>query len=280
MPYAKSGGHRIYFETFGQEEDPPIILIQGFAAQMIAWHRAFYEKLVHRGMRVILFDNRDVGLSDKMGGPNDPGAQYTVEDMVNDVVSVLDTLDIKSANVAGASMGGLIAQFMAINHPERVRSLSLIYTSPSLEYATDEVKESLKPLELMKRTTRAEAIELLYEELWARRSPRYAFEEEWCRALAERSYDRCYAPEGVARQAAAVGRAGDPLPALRQLDTPTAVIHGRADPMVKFEGGVAVALALKNAEMHIYFGMGHELPVLLFDEIANIIARTVARGGS
>ena len=278
MPYTISGDYPIYFETFGREGDPPTIFIQAFAGQMIAWRKELYEKLIQHGMQIILFDNRDVGLSGKTGGQNDYDAQYSPEDMVDDAIRVLDTLGIASANVVGASMGGLIAQLMAIKHTERVRSLSVIYAAPSLEYATEHVRNSLNPLELMKRTTREEAIELIYAEAWNSRSTHYAFDEEWHRALAERSYDRCYSPDGAARQAAAMARAGNLVSELRKLSTPASVIHGRADPMVKFEGGIEIARALKNAELHLYFGMGHELPVPLFDEFVNIIARTVARG--
>jgi pimeloyl-ACP methyl ester carboxylesterase len=275
MPYSLVNGVSIYYETVGDGE--PTIFIGGFSAQLIAWHQEFCQKLVDRGLFVIRLDNRDVGLSQKFGGPADAQANYTLTEMADDVFGVLDTLGFASAHVVGQSMGGMIAQVMAIARPERVRSLSLIYTLPGMEYLTDEAKEHLGSGQIVRYATRAEVIEASVAQEKKCSSTEYAFDEEWIRALAGLSYDRCYAPDGVARQASAVRSSGNRLENLKSLGMPVAIVHGRADRLVRAEASVEMARAMKNAELHLYSGMGHELVRSLWDEVANIVARTVAR---
>ena len=133
MPFCDAAGVEIYYETSGPADGAPLLLIEGFTAHLIGWHDEFCAKFIDRGLRVIRLDNRDVGLSQKMGGPQDLDAGYTLSDMARDAVGVLDALGLASAHVVGQSMGGMIAQVLAVEHCARVRSLSLFYTAPAIE---------------------------------------------------------------------------------------------------------------------------------------------------
>jgi pimeloyl-ACP methyl ester carboxylesterase len=278
MPFSTVNGSKIYYETLGPISGPPLVFIEGLSAQLIGWRDEFCKKFVERGMRVIRLDNRDVGMSDKFGGPEDLDGGYTLCDMAADVIGVLDTLGLESAHVVGQSLGGIIAQTMAIERSHRVRSLSLFYTIPALAgYFTDDAKSRLYANRVERCSSREAAIEAFLTQERICGSSGYRFDEEWIRTLAARSYDRCYCPEGALRQAAALRRGGDRLEALRKLELPAAVIHGRADRLLKVEGGLDIGSALRNAEVHLYPGMGHQLVQPLWDEFVSIVARTIAR---
>ena len=277
MNYTNGPGAKICYETMGPADGMPVLLIQGYSAQMIGWRDGFCRKLVERGLRVIRFDNRDVGLSDKFGGPDDLDGGYTLADMAADSFRVLDALDLPAAHIVGQSMGGMIAQIMADTRPERVRSLSLIYTAPGLvqRHFVPPLDSSAPPPP--SRLTREDAIEAYFTQEQMVGSPAYPFDTAWIRELGGLCYDRCYAPEGVSRQWRAMMRSPASFADLERLRMPAAVIHGRADGLVKVAAGLELGARIAQAEVHLYPGMGHEIVEPLWDEFANIIQRTVLR---
>ena len=295
MPMTK-GEVQIYYETRGPDDGVPLLLIQGYTWQMIGWREAFCQEFVDRGAYVILFDNRDVGLSQKFGGPadlardfgrlmtllqtGDPSGGYTLEDMARDGFSVLDALGLASAHIAGASMGGMIAQTMALLHPSRVRSLNLIYTAPALDQARYFVPpETLEdPTAMGRRHDRETAIEEFVKRERLSASTAYPYDEDWVRELGVRTYDRCYAPEGVVRQLAAMIGWRPTPEALGDLGMPSTIIHGRADRRIKVDAALELGRLLKTSEMHIYPGLGHEIPQQVWSDFAATIMRTAARG--
>lgn len=278
MPHTENGAPRIYFETRGDPGNPPLVLIEGLGAQMIGWPEGFLNRLVDRGLYVITLDNRDVGLSEMMSAPDDVTVAYTLSDMAGDVCRVLDTLGIDAAHIAGQSMGGAIAQTLGIEMPARVLSLTLIYTAPVFDanFVTEEAlgrKDLLPPADL----SRAEAIAAFVDSQRPCASTAYAFDEARVADLGARSFDRAFRPDGIARQTSAVISSLDRRPALANVTVPTAIIHGRADRLVKEEASIAMAAIIKGAELHLYPGMGHVVAEPLWDDFVAIIARTVGR---
>lgn len=269
----------LYYETSGDAGGEPVVLIAGSAAQLIWWRDGFVQALVDRGLFVIRFDNRDTGLSDRMGGPGDLGPCYTLDDLGADVCRVLDALELRSAHVIGQSLGGGIAQAMALNAPDRVRSLTLFYTMPHLaaEFLTETLLASAALPDPDASLTRDAAIAYLDAQGRATASTLYPFDEAWNHAQSCRHYDRGWCPEGVIRQSAVMLGWVDRGDALSALAIPAAIIHGRADHAIRPEGGIALARTIPDSELHLYPGMGHEIPQALWDEFATIIARTVAR---
>jgi pimeloyl-ACP methyl ester carboxylesterase len=200
--------------------------------------------------------------------------------MAGDVFAVLDELGLASAHIVGQSLGGMIAQVMAITQPERMRSMTLFYTAPAASdrYRSHDIAAMLAqhqsaPVE----TTREQAIEDMVTGQRFSSSPAYAFEEAWIRELAGYRFDRCHCPDGPLRQYTAAARAPDRLQALESVETPTAIIHGRADRLIKFEASLDMAKAIKNAELHIFPGLGHEIARPLWPEFLRIITRTAER---
>ena len=282
MPFTNSDGPAIYFETTGDPTHQPIVLIAGASAQLIWWRDEFVQRLLDQGLFVIRLDNRDVGLSTKIGGPDDTAYAYSVRDMADDVCRVLDALGIASAHIVGQSLGGIISQVMAISRPDRVRSMVLFYTVPAfaLEYLTDDILKTAQNIDTAgsgAATTREETIEAFFNRELDTRSTAYPFDEVWMREYVTRCVDRGYCPGGIARQAAAAMAMGDLRPDLKTLSLPTAVIHGRDDRLLKVDGGFDIGRLVPNAELHIYPGMGHEFPKPLWDEFVNIIVRTTIR---
>lgn len=277
MPVTK-GDVQIYYETRGPSDGVPVLLIQGFTWQMIGWREGFCQAFVDRGALVVLYDNRDVGLSQKFGGPDDHDGGYSLHDMANDGLAVLDDLGLAGAHVAGASMGGMIAQTMALSQPSRVRSLNLIYTAPSLDMSWFVQPDTPDDPALMaRRFERKEAIDRFVEREQASASNAYPYDTDWVRELGTRFYDRCYAPEGHLRQLMGMTRWNAAPEALAGLGMPSSIIHGRADGRIKIEAALELGRLLKTSEMHIYPGLGHEIPEPLWDDFAALIMRTAAR---
>jgi pimeloyl-ACP methyl ester carboxylesterase len=281
MPYTQGEGPRIYFEPNGPIGDDPIILLEGMGAQMIGWRQGFVDRLAAQGLSVILMDNRDVGMSDKLGGRRDTAACYTVSDMAADVCRVLDTLGLASAHIVGQSMGGIIAQSMAIHHPERVRSLTLFYTAPAFDAAL------LRP-DFAKRLAagvprlpfpipRWLMVRMFIDDARRCFSPAYPPDEAWVRELVHKSYARGFRLDGVARQMAAVKSGVDHRAMLGRITAPTAIIHGRADHAIKAEAAIELAQGITDSSLHIYPGMGHAVAEPLWPEFAAIIARNARR---
>src|SRR3989454_463405 len=294
MTTARANGIEIAYETFGTPEGRPLLLIMGLAAQMILWDDDFCAALASRGHRVIRFDNRDVGLSTKCDWAGMPDAAaamqaaflgqrvdapYTLWDMAADAVGLLDALGIAAAHVVGASMGGMIAQAMAIAHPARVLSLTSIMSSTGDRSLPPARPEAAAVLLLPVVAGRAANVERAVHVFRTIGSPGFPFDEPRVRELAARSYDRCFHPAGAARQLVAILASGSRKEALGAVAVPTLVIHGRDDPLIPVEAGLATARAVRGAELLVIDGMGHDLPRAVWPSIVDRISAPAARAG-
>jgi pimeloyl-ACP methyl ester carboxylesterase len=279
---AKVGDIEIAYDTFGDPSDPPMLLIMGLGAQMIRWDDVFCEQLASRGRWVIRFDNRDVGLStkfDNAGVPNVIGLMqgeavevpYKLKDMAEDAIGLLDTLGIESADVVGASMGGMIAQTMAIHFPERVRTLTSIMSSTGNPNLPQPTPEAMSVLLTPPVSSRDEYIKNSIEAARVLHGSKYPLNEEYIRNYSEHSFDRCYNPAGVARQFGAIIASGSRQEALKNVKIPTLVIHGDADPLVSIEGGKDTANSILGAKLLIIEGMGHSIPIEAVPQILQAI---------
>jgi pimeloyl-ACP methyl ester carboxylesterase len=292
MPKASSNGIQLEFETFGNASDRPVLLIMGLGGQMILWDEAFCQQLADRGHYVIRYDNRDVGLSTKFEEHGTPNAlammmeaaqgkpievPYTLEDMADDAVGLLDALAIERAHVVGASMGGMIAQVVAIRHTSRVRSLTSIMSTTANRDLPPPSAEATAKLMREPATDRESYIDGVVETFQVIGSPGFTMDIERSRERAGRAYDRCFLPSGQTRQLAAILAAENRVPALQQLELPTLVIHGAADPLVPVEGGRDTAQAVPGAEWLCIDGMGHDLPVDLHGKIVDSISALTGR---
>jgi pimeloyl-ACP methyl ester carboxylesterase len=281
---ARSGELDIYFEDMGDPNDPAVLLIMGLGAQLLLWRKEFCEKLVDQGLRVIRYDNRDVGLSTKVtgqhtGAPLAPRmvrsfmglrspAVYTLEDVADDAAALLDHLGIDKAHIVGASMGGMIAQVFAARHKVRTKTLGVIFSSNNQPLLPPPApKQLLAILQRPKDATREAIIENAIRVSRIIGSPGYPAPEDRIRAEAIEGYDRSYYPAGIGRHFAAIMGSGSLLRYDRQISAPTIVIHGKADKLMRPFGGRAVARAIKGARLVLFDGMGHELPRELWDDI-------------
>jgi pimeloyl-ACP methyl ester carboxylesterase len=284
------GDVELCYETFGDPGDPAMLLVMGLATQMLAWHEEFCEELAGRGFHVIRFDNRDVGRSQAMKGPvptlrqlltrDRRAAAYTLEDMAGDAVGLLDHLGVDHAHVTGASMGGMIAQTVAIRHRERVSSLASIMSNTGSRWS-GQPSPRIYPA-LLKRPERGR-VGYVKHTIWVFKqigSPGFPRDEDELRALAERSYDRGLNPAGSSRQLAAIIAAPDRTPDLKRLDVPTVAIHGTADRLVAPSGGRATARAVPGARLVTIEGMGHDLPRAAWPRILDAIEQNAARAAA
>jgi pimeloyl-ACP methyl ester carboxylesterase len=288
------GDLKLYYEDMGDVDDPPVLLIMGLGAQLLLWRPAFCERLVARGLRVIRYDNRDVGLSSKTdppesGRPMVPRllrfwfglrgeAPYTLEDMADDAAALLDHLGIERAHIVGASMGGMIAQVFAARFAERTKSLAVIFSSNNRRFLPPPAPRAL--LSLLKGPPPGSPREVIVDNVVRVSriigSPRFPKAEVQIRADAAESYDRSYYPWGVARHFAAVLASGSLLAYNRRTVAPTVVIHGRADKLARPSGGRAVARAINGARLVLFDGMGHDLPQQLWDRLIGVLASNFA----
>jgi pimeloyl-ACP methyl ester carboxylesterase len=285
--FARVGDLEICFETFGDAADPAVLLIMGLGTQMVAWHDDFCAELAGRGFFVIRHDNRDIGRSTRLSqfeppplwklAMRDRNAPYTLADMAGDSLGVLDHLGIERAHIVGASMGGMIAQTIAIRHPERALSLVSIFSNtggfwtgqPALSmYAV-----LLRPAPRDRERFINHAV-AMFEKIGGKG---YEPGVEDLRSIAERSYDRGHDPAGPARQLAAIVADRDRSPQLRRLTLPTTVIHGTQDRLVRPSGGRATAHAVPGARLLELPGMGHGLPRGAWPQILGAIEETARR---
>ena len=290
---AKSGDLDIYYEDMGDPNDPAVLLIMGLGAQLLLWRTDFCEKLVNQGLRVIRYDNRDVGLSSKVTGQRSGAALaprmvrsflglkspavYTLEDVADDAAALLDHLKIDNAHIVGASMGGMIAQVFAARHRVRTKTLAVIFSSnnqPALPPPGP--KQLLAILQRPKDSSREAIIANAIRVSRIIGSPGYPAPEDRVRAEAIEGYDRSYYPAGIGRQFAAIMGSGSLLHYDRQITVPTVVIHGKADKLMRPSGGRAVARAIKGARLVFFDGMWHELPRELWDDIVGELKTTFA----
>jgi pimeloyl-ACP methyl ester carboxylesterase len=289
MRRAAAGDIEIAYETFGDPAEPPVLLVMGLATQMLGWHEDFCAAIAERGHFVIRFDNRDVGLSTHLrdAPPVDvraalsgdtSSAVYTLSDMARDTARLIDALELASAHLVGASMGGMIAQTVAIEHPRRVRSLTSIMSTTGDPEVGKATQEAMSVLLAPPARTRDEAIARALATHRVIGSPGFAPDEPAIRERAARSWDRAHDPPGIARQLVAIHASGHRTPRLRQLRVPTLVIHGADDPLVQVSGGRATAAAIPGAELVVFEGMGHDLPRQLWPEMIERIAAVVERG--
>ena len=288
MPLAPSNGIEIEYETFGDPADPAILLVMGLGIQMLGWQEEFCQMLVDRGFFVIRYDNRDVGLSSKiedapvpdvlalMAG-NTASATYKVEDMADDAAGLLDALGIKAAHVVGVSMGGMIAQALAIHHPDRVLSLTSIMSTTGNPEVGQPRPEAIPALISPAPDDRDGFIEYQAGLFKLIGSPAYPADPERLRGLIARSYDRMNYPIGFMRQLAGVVASPDRTEALGSVQAPTLVIHGEDDPLIGVSGGEATANAVPGAKLLKIPGMGHDLPPELWPQFVDAIVENTER---
>jgi pimeloyl-ACP methyl ester carboxylesterase len=278
------------YDTFGSPDDPALLLIMGFSAQMTAWDEKFCQLFADSGLFVVRFDNRDCGLSTKLDGATvDLGAvmlaalsdqpvppvPYTLSDMAADAVGLLDHLGIERAHVMGASMGGMIAQHVAIEHPHRVRSLISVMSMPGEPEVGQPTAEAATALMDPPATSREEYIASAPKWMvW--QSKKYADIDE-VKADAARGYDRSFYPEGSPRQLAAIYASGRRSEGLRGLDVPTLVIHGRDDTLIAPSGGFRTAELVPGAHLLYVADMGHDMPEPLWPLLVDAIVSHVRR---
>jgi len=285
--YIQANGLRLAYEEFGDPNNPAIILIMGLGTQMISWPIPLCSGLASRGFRVIRFDNRDIGLSEKLENahiPPVPGmllrsrlglpikVSYNLKDMAEDVVGLMDALNIDQAHLVGASMGGMIGQIATASHSERVLSFTSIMSSSGrrgLPGASRDVA-----LTMVKRSIGVEKPTLENTMAYWRKiaSPGYPLSDEALKKKILDGIERSFYPEGYSRHMAAIMASGSRIKLLKTIDTPTLVIHGREDALVPLECGIDTARLIPNAQLEIFDGMGHDLPAELVPEFTDLIA--------
>ncbi|HEV2140430.1 MAG TPA: alpha/beta hydrolase [Candidatus Dormibacteraeota bacterium] len=268
MPRANANGIELEYETFGDPTAPPLLLIGGLGTQMVSWDEEFCELLAARGFKVIRFDNRDAGLSTWMDGE---GA-YSLDDMAADAAGLLDALGIPAAHIVGASMGGFIAQLVALNHPEHVLTLTSIMSGPSGDDHVRPTPEGTAVLLAPAPNTRDERIEVGVRAKQILLGPSDPFDEPYERGRIARAVDRAYNPAGFIRQLQAIGAAPSRTPRLSSVRVPTLVIHGDGDILVPVENGRLVASAVPGARLLEIPGMGHDIPKRVWGQVADAIA--------
>jgi pimeloyl-ACP methyl ester carboxylesterase len=291
--HVEANGVRLAYETFGDPDAVPLLLIMGLGMQMVAWDDDFCRMLARRGFHVIRFDNRDVGLSTWMRGMRAPTPReimlgrmlrrpveppYRLEDMAADAVGLLDALDIRSAHVVGASLGGMIAQLMAIHYSERVRTLTCIMSRASGDRSGG--RPTLRALTLFVGRAPRQREEYLRraQQVWRVLSgPRFPPDPVRVRERAAAAWERGINPGGVRRHLAAEMTSASRVEALGRVRAPTLVIHGSLDPLLPPQGGRQIAAAVPGAELLILDGMGHSLPEPLWSRIVGAIARLARR---
>ncbi len=287
---AQVGDLEIAYETFGDAGDPPVLLVMGLATQMIGWPDEFCASLAERGHYVVRFDNRDIGLSthlDHAGAPDimavfggdTSSVPYGLPDLATDTIGLLDALGLDRVHLVGASMGGMIAQLVAVRAPERVRSLTSIMSTTGAPGVGAPAEVALPVLLAPAATDREGAIQRVIDTYRVIGSPGFEFDEAALRERAGLAFDRAHNPAGVARQLAAIVTTHDRTPDLAKVSVPTLVIHGAQDTLVDVSGGRATAAAIPDAELLVVDGMGHDLPRALWPEILDRITALTARAG-
>jgi pimeloyl-ACP methyl ester carboxylesterase len=284
---ARANGIEIAYETIGDPSNPPLLLVMGLGMQLIHWDTELCEQLAERGFYVIRFDNRDSGHSTKIDAPVPDvrrammglsvDAPYLLEDMADDAFGLLEALGIDAAHVVGASMGGMIAQTMAIKLPERVLSLTSIMSTTGERRAG---RPKLRVWGVLMR--RAPEEKQAYIERFVRifrliGSKGFPLQDERIRELAAATYERGHHAAGTGRQLAAILASGDRTAQLRSVQVPATVIHGRSDPLVPFRGGRATARAIPDARLIAIPGMGHDLPREVWPQLVDAVAENARR---
>ena len=287
MESVSANGVELVYDSYGQSADPTVLLIMGLGTPRWGYDEQLCRLIAERGFHVVRFDNRDIGDSTHLHDAPAPdlqaalsgdvsSASYRLEDMADDAAGLLDALAVDSAHVVGVSMGGMIAQTLLIRHPERVRSLVSIMSTVAPWIGAP--REDIMGILLAPPPSDRAGHEQRVLDTWkAIGSPGFPFHEDRVRELARRIWEAGYDPPGVARQLIAIQASGDRTEALRGVRVPAVVIHGDSDPLVQHPGGVATAGAIAGAELDTVEGMGHDLPVELFERFAERIAGLARR---
>ena len=283
---ARANGIDICYEIFGEPKAEPMLLIMGLGAQMVLWDDAFCEQLAARGFRVIRFDNRDIGQSGKLTGGKRLGAvellklrflkiavaaPYRIIDMARDTTGLMDALGIKSAHLVGASMGGMIAQEIAISFPQRIRSLTSIMSTTGNPKVPPPTKEAGAMLMAPPPTTKEEYFARFAQTWKILRVGSFPEDEALDPSRAARIFSRGLNPAGVGRQLRAILASGSRKQRLRSVTAPTLVIHGTVDPLVRPEGGIDTAASIPGAKLLMIEGMGHAIPIPMWPQIIDAI---------
>ncbi|HEX2383466.1 MAG TPA: alpha/beta hydrolase [Acidimicrobiales bacterium] len=291
MPNIAANGIQIEYETFGDSTNPPLLLIMGLGAQMILWDEEFCEQIAARGFYVIRFDNRDAGLSTHFHDaplPDLPAAMtgdsssasYTLSDMAADAAGLLDALGLSAAHIVGASMGGMIAQSFAIEHPDKTLSLCSIMSTTGDTAVGQPDPEALEMLMATPPQTVEEAADTAILAAKIIGGKRYPVDEERVRARAVEGWNRDHDALGFGRQLVGIMASGDRTPGLAGVRVPTLVIHGLDDPLVTPSGGESTAKAVPGARLLNVEGMGHDLPIPLWPGIIDAIVENAEKAGS
>ena len=292
MPKAKANNIEIEYDTFGDPSSKPLLLVSGLGGQMIGWEEELCVKFVNKGFFVIRYDNRDIGLSTKFEEYGDPDIMklfiasqkgekltppYTMDDMADDAVGLLDALNIEKAHICGASMGGMIVQLITLRHPNRVLSLTSIMSTtgnPNLPPAKPEATQMLlKPLP----TEREAYIEESLKRSRFFYGSGFPYPEDRARENAVKIYDRSFYPQGMRRQMIAIATTENRFSKLSSIKVPTLVIHGGDDLLIPVEGGKDTAELIAGAELIIIDGMGHSLPIETWPQVVDAIARNAEK---
>jgi pimeloyl-ACP methyl ester carboxylesterase len=260
MSTARNGDVEIYYEQFGDRTQPTLLLVNGLGSQCINYAEEWCNLFGARGFSVVRFDNRDVGLSSKLDG-----VDYTLTDMADDTIAVLDHLDVDRAHVMGCSMGGMIVQRLAIDHPERLLSMTSVMSRTGEPGYGESSEEALAFLLAPPAESRSEYIESHVAALHVYGSQPEWLDDEAIRARSARAYDRCFCPKGVGRQMGAVGHDGSRGKELTSVAVPTLVIHGSRDTLIDPSGGRRTAELIPGARYHEIEGMGHDYPPAVWD---------------
>ena len=260
MATARNGDVEIYYETFGDPGNPTLVLINGLGSQCINYAEPWCEKFAAEGYQVVRFDNRDTGLSSKL-----EGVDYSLADMANDVIAVLDALGVDRAHVMGVSMGGTIVQRLAIDHPDRLLSMTSAMSSTGEQDYGRSSPEALAVLMTPPASSRDEYVENYLKSLTV-----YGSKPEWQddgrnRARAEAAFDRCFHPAGLGRQVGAIMRDGSRADDLRNVRVPALVLHGSRDTLIDPSGGRRTAELIPGATYVEFDGMGHDYPLAVWD---------------
>ena len=286
--FAHVGEIELCWQQFGSDEDPPLLMIMGLGAQMILWPDELCEMIAAAGYRVIRFDNRDSGRStiladtptgtvpQALEGEIEPGS-YDLSDMTADTAGLLDALGIGAAHVVGSSLGGMIAQTLAIEHPLRVLTLASIMSTTGDRSVGEAAQAGIEALTTVPQRDREGYVDVL---VGARRkisSPGFPFDEERARRIAGNGWDRGFHPKGTVRQMIAIVASGDRTERLADIEVPTVVIHGEDDPLIGVSGGKATATAIPGAKLVVIPGMGHDLPAGVWERVADAIVTNAGR---
>ena len=285
--FCNSGELTICYQTFGDPADPTVLLVMGLGTQMLGWHEDFCRELAGRGFHVVRYDNRDIGHSSRVEAPpptigqlllrKKSAAAYTLADMAGDGMALLDCLGVESAHVVGASMGGMIAQSMALRYPERVRSLVSIMSNTGSRFA-GQPHVALYPVLLRPAPREREKfIDHVEKTFSVIGSPGFERDSEQLRDMARQSYERGHDRAGGMRQLAAIVASGDRTRDLEKISVPTVVIHGKQDRLVRPSGGRATAKAIPGAQLVEIEGMGHDLPRGAWPRITDAIVENAQR---